>query len=104
MTTTIHNVQLLQQQAEAAQQCYEKHLLEYQELVEQTADAVLTASQSWDLSTHEHACPDVSTAQRLEAEHDAIRDRYLDAVRKARNAEKQQAFLPDVHTNPHDYN
>ena len=104
MSTIIHNTKLLEQQAETARQNYEQHLLEYQRLVEQTADVVLQSTQSWDLSRHANACPDVSVAQRLEAEHDSLRDQYLATLHKFRNAEKQQPHSPSIQTNGHQNN
>ena len=104
MTTIIHNIQLLEQQAESARQSYEKHLMEYQLLAQRTADAVLQSIQSWDLSQHANACPDVPVAQRLEAEHDALRDQYLEALQKFRNAENQKPFAQSIHNNGHHNN
>ena len=104
MTTIIHNIQLLEQQAESARQSYEKHLMEYQQLVQRTADAVLQSTQSWDLSQHANACPDVPVARRLEAEHDALRDQYLEALQKVRNAANQKLSSPSIYNNGHHNN
>ena len=75
--------------AEQARLRYEHHLEQYQTLVDAAVEQLRECANTWTLSQHRLACPDPALAEQLENEHNYMRDRFLEALAKLRDAESR---------------